>query len=428
MKKLMMVLLIANAATLASMQGQDVDWKSLKKAAEERRAMHARSSVDVDGDIAMQIAAPNPAGLAAGMAAGAADISMGDVAGVAAPTPAHVERQKSSPAEQIFNSDLAVGVARYFSRPADLRHLAQAFPDRAESLKKLFDEKRAEVAALVERYGDRVLFGPWGHEVDAALWRSALEDVELVQILLEHGASMNARRHGDRLERTPLLVAAGNGLVARIQAFLDALPNDEARLSLLRQAGEYPSTAVHEAAGSGHLEAVRVLLNYLPTAEARRRLIEERVSGTRTALYLAAEGGNVEVVRELLKYLLTPEARLAAMKHGHGDWSALHRAARWGNRQMACALLDCLPDEMRVELILQPDRQALQTALHIAAPFGMIEVVRELLNYLPTAELRLALIEQRDSFGRTVLDMQLGPRTTQLLQGYLDRAGAHSAE
>ena len=177
-------------------------------------------------------------------------------------------------------------------------------------------------------------------------------DMEIVRLLLDHGADMNAQRgaalqqailhhdmevvklllgHGGK---TPLQLAADH--VELIKLLLENGADVNAK-------GEYDETALHWAASGGHLNVVRLLLQNGADVNA------EGYDGT--ALQQAASGGHLEVVILLLD-------NGADVKADHGTRAALQQAASSGCK----AALKLLQHEADVDATGGKDGTSLQRA------------------------------------------------------------------
>jgi ankyrin repeat protein len=117
-------------------------------------------------------------------------------------------------------------------------------------------------------------------------------DVELAQVLLEHGAEIQAR---DRRGRTPILLASQSRHVELAQVLLEHGAETEARDIDGR-------TPILIASDKGHVVLVQLLLKHGAETEARDN------DGC-TLILLASDHGHVELVQLLLKHGAEIEAR-----------------------------------------------------------------------------------------------------------------------
>jgi len=213
------------------------------------------------------------------------------------------------------------------------------------------------------------------HSFDDAL---AKDDREAIRVYLESGAQVDDR---DENSETLLHKAASRGcigiteLLLEREAFVDAVSYHRPR---------YGMTPLHLAAQNGHCRVVEALLH-----GGARTDMDDR--NRKRALDLAAENGHQNVVRVIkrLRYILPPlhtaiEKRQKDVVKGllesgckvngvYRGETALHRAARYGPRDVAEWLLD---RGARVDAL---GRDA-ATPLHRAANFGRRDVVELLLE------------------------------------------------
>jgi hypothetical protein len=182
----------------------------------------------------------------------------------------------------------------------------------------------------------------------------------LVQRLLESHVNISRVHSG----WTALHTAAGGGYLEVVKILLDAGANVNAAAA----AGREGRTALQAAAGGGHLEVVRMLLD----AGAHVNAAAERREG-RTALQAAAGGGHLEVVR----MLLDAGANVNATAAGYGDQTALQAAATRGRLEVVRMLLDA---GANVNATAAAAGREGRTALQAAAGGGHLEVVRMLLD------------------------------------------------
>jgi ankyrin repeat protein len=128
----------------------------------------------------------------------------------------------------------------------------------------------------------------FGTAIDAGLYGTALQaaskggHLEIVQLLLNHGADVNIRR-GD--SGTALQAASAIGYLEIVQLLLNHGADDNIQ-------GEYYGTALQAASARGHLEIVQLLLNHGADINIQGR-------GYGTALQAASVEGHLEIVRLL---------------------------------------------------------------------------------------------------------------------------------
>jgi ankyrin repeat protein len=147
---------------------------------------------------------------------------------------------------------------------------------------------------------------------------------------------------------------------------------------------EEKRTPLYLAAKNGLLEPVRLLLERGAKVDAR---FEDEWT-SETPLHVAARAGHREIVELLLKH----HAEVDALNRQ--DTTALHIAAAGGQREVAAALLDGGADLHGRGWLLK------STPLHVAAEHGSVAVVELLLE-------RGAAIDDRRQDGRTPLHRAL---------------------
>jgi ankyrin len=245
---------------------------------------------------------------------------------------------------------------------------------------------------------------------------AAAGHVEVVRILLDRGAKIDAR---DEDDRTPLLAAVGSGHV------------ELARLLLARKANPEPVAGESSplVAASNNLELTKLLLEHRPTQESLDAALKSAANGNvpvaqllmkhgaKADVYTACTLGLKERVAELIKEQpglingvqfdyprLRPLEIAAGAGHvevvellldrgaeiqNKGQWSPLEFAATEGHARVVKLLLDRGAD---VDL-----RDSMgSTPLHAAAGAGHLAVVKLLLE-------QRADVSVRDVYGKTPL-------------------------
>jgi ankyrin repeat protein len=190
--------------------------------------------------------------------------------------------------------------------------------------------------------------------------------VDIVLLLLEHGANVNTAQKGGVLA---LYTAALNGHERVVKVLLDEGAEKEAKT-------EMGFTALLIAAEKGHEKVVKILLDEGAEKEASE-------NNGFTALLVAAEKGHEKVVKVLLDEGAEKEAKT---KMGS---TALLVAAGYGHERVVKVLLD-EGAEKEAKTTLG------ETALHIAALKGHETIVKVLLGSGANKEVR-------DIVGRTAL-------------------------
>ncbi|CAH3161140.1 unnamed protein product [Porites evermanni] len=192
-------------------------------------------------------------------------------------------------------------------------------------------------------------------------------DEEVVEFLIERGASLEMR---DDQDRTPFHYAAEGGkvrnLLRLIEHGVDVLQKDE-----------HGYSALHLAASNGHTNSVRLLIEHGADVNEFTSSLDEPGY---TPLMLAAEKGNLQTVQVLLQNAGDPH------RGNEMAWLPLHFAAKGDHTEM-------------VKFLLEHDGNVLaatacgKTVLHLATRLDLVMI----LVY------RGANIQAKDILGRTPL-------------------------
>ena len=186
-------------------------------------------------------------------------------------------------------------------------------------------------------------------------WAARKGHTEVVKVLTENNADINARRPTDGV--SALYVAAQNGYDDIVKLLLENSADVNARRHT------DGATALHIASWNGNGEIVRMLLGRDAEVDARCS-----VTGA-TALHNAAKNGHSEIVQMLLQN----HADVNASTRTDGS-TALHAAAWNGHVEMVKLLLDNAAD---VNAKTRQDA----TAQQMAAQNGHTEVVQLLSSH-----------------------------------------------
>ncbi len=169
---------------------------------------------------------------------------------------------------------------------------------------------------------------------------------EIVKILIEKGANVNAK---DNFERTAFHLASERGHLEIVQCLLVKGADVNAKVYWKR-------TALHLASETGHLKTVQCLIDNGADVSAKDKL---EIS----ALHLASEKGHLEIVQ----YLNAKGADINAKDED--KQTALHLASREGHLKN----VQCLIEKGANVNAKDEDNQ---TALHFASERGHLEIVQ----------------------------------------------------
>ncbi|XP_058212021.1 uncharacterized protein LOC131324182 [Rhododendron vialii] len=242
---------------------------------------------------------------------------------------------------------------------------------------------------------------------------------QCVAAILEVCPSLLLRRVNNRGE-TPLHMAAREGNPEIVEVLIESAKKMEQELEsclggeakkMLRATNVDGDTALHMAVRNchmekdKHLEMVRLLTREEPEFQHPTNNAKE------TPLYLAAERGSEDIVVTLLEICTSPTyggpggrtaLHAAALKdHFTGrltkallewkkdpinqadeyGWTPLHYAAC--NESGKGSVKELLEMDISVAFITTTNKDGLETALHISAAHGHVDVMKELLSYNP---------------------------------------------
>ncbi|XP_078360679.1 uncharacterized protein LOC144645086 isoform X3 [Oculina patagonica] len=184
--------------------------------------------------------------------------------------------------------------------------------------------------------------------------------VNLVQILLEHGANLTFTTY--QKKETPLHWCARSGNHKIVEAFFtsDVIP-EYVKLTTINKTSESGASPLMIASQCGMLEVVRTLLRF----NARVDVFDE-VGGT--ALHYAASRGHVDVARELLNHKAYVNGRTKI------GLTPLHIAAEKGHPEFVRVIVT------KYNAIIDPLTVDKKSPLHLAAEMGRTEVCKVLLD------------------------------------------------
>ncbi|KAH7850881.1 hypothetical protein Vadar_004153 [Vaccinium darrowii] len=217
---------------------------------------------------------------------------------------------------------------------------------------------------------------------------------------------------------TPLHLAAREGYADIVKALIVCAKKREQEVEsnlggeakkMLRATNVDKDTALHMAARNCHLEREKYLKVIKLLAEEDPKFKHPGNNADETPLYLAAEQGSMDIVVMLLETCTSPTysgpgGRTALHAAALNDltvrsikrllewkkdiinevdmygWTPLHCAARNGNEEGIKLLLETSES---LVYISTPNKDCLETALHIATAHGHVGVMEELLSHNP---------------------------------------------
>ena len=167
-------------------------------------------------------------------------LAIGSFTGAAAAGPLHDAVRKGDVAavDQIIADGADIEETDYFVGPA----LLVAVSGRDAAIAAHLIEQGADVEAVGERQRARALH-----------LAAELADIDLIEVLLTHGADVDAR---DADGRTPLIIASEWGATGAAARLLEHGAAVDSKDQLRQQ------TALHRAAENGHVEVVQKLLDH----------------------------------------------------------------------------------------------------------------------------------------------------------------------
>jgi ankyrin len=239
-------------------------------------------------------------------------------------------------------------------------HLASYFGN-VEIVRLLLDHG-ADLEAVWGNMGDKPL-----HQVSYGKYRSQEDGIRVTQLLLDRGADVNTQRND---HQTPLHLSSYYGNVEIVHLLLDHGADLEAIAA--GEGGEKPLHQVSYGEYRSQEDGVRVthlLLDHGADVNTRRE-------DHQTPLHLASYFGNVEIVRLLLDH----GADMEANAEGDMGEKPLHQVSYGKYRsqedgiRVTQLLLDCGAD-------VNTRRNDHQTPLHLASYYGNVEIVRLLLDH-----------------------------------------------
>ncbi|KAK2992661.1 hypothetical protein RJ640_014911 [Escallonia rubra] len=196
-------------------------------------------------------------------------------------------------------------------------------------------------------------------------------NTECANEILRYSPSLSCRVNIQ--DDTPLHIAARNGCSGIVEALVKCTTIDEewvgAGKEMLRMLNKENDTPLHEAVRNCRFDAVKLLVEEDPDFSCPANKAEE------TPLYLASEKGYDKLVSLILETCTEPAYNGPDDLHG---WTPLHFAARFGYASIVNQLL-----EADKSLGYIADNDDKNTALHIAAGHGHIDVMREFFEHCP---------------------------------------------
>ena len=245
---------------------------------------------------------------------------------------------------------------------------------------------KLEIVRLLLDHGAHVNADKCGlkalHQVSSGLYESREDGVRVAELLLAHGTEVDTRSNLNHW--TPLHVASQHGKIEIVRLLLDrgATVNAEAKH------GEKPLHFVLYRKHNSQEEGVRIAQLLLE----RGADVNTRRNDHLTPLHLATEFGNLEIVRLLLDYGADPEANA----EGSMGEKPLHKVSygKYGSREDNGVSVAKLLLEHGADVNTRRDDR--RTPLHFASLFGNFEIVQLFIDHR-------AEVDPMDDLGNTPL-------------------------
>jgi ankyrin repeat protein len=242
---------------------------------------------------------------------------------------------------------------------------------------RLLLDHGADLEAATDNMGEKPL-----HKVSYGKYRSPEDGVRVAQLLLDHGADVSTRRKD---HWTPLHTASYYGNIEILHLLLDHGADPEAIAE--GDMGEKPLHKVSYSKYRSQEDGVRVAQLLLDSGAD----VNTRRKDDQTPLHRASYFGNVEIVRLLLDHGADPEANA----EGNKGLKPLHLVSYGKYRSQA--------DGVRVAQLLldrgakvNARRNDRRTPLNLASYFGNVEIVQLLIDHG-------AEVNAVDDFGKSPL-------------------------
>ena len=220
------------------------------------------------------------------------------------------------------------------------------------------------------------------HKVSYGKYRSQEDGVRVEELLLEHGADVNTRRND---YCTPLHAASYSGNVEIVRLLLDHGADPEANAE-----GDMGSKPLHNVSCGDYRsqeDGERVTLLLLE----RGADVNTRRNDHWTPLHIASHLGNIEIVRLLLDHGADPEANA----EGYMGSKPLHNVShgKYISPEDGARVVQLLLEH---GVDVNTRRNDRWTPLHIASHFGRLEIVQVLIDHS-------ADVDSVDDFDKTPL-------------------------
>ena len=298
-------------------------------------------------------------------------------------------------------TDLVQSLIALIDRGADLNALCTDYNETSDEVLwtplhlAVHDEQPDVVNLLLERGADMEILSSRGQT--ALYMASSLGSAEVVRLLIDHGADVNAEcadyEDGKEVQWTPLHAAAYKDHPDIALLLLEHGANTEIRSS-------QNQTALYVASSRGLAEVVRLLINRGANVDAKCDGWEEFGYVMWTPLDVASYHGRQEIARVLLEHGADVNYQ------DNWGWNPLHYVSRHGFDDIARLLLDngADPNSSNNEGV---------TALHVASFLGEDRIVKLLLDHD-------AYVDPRSKNGWTPLDFAVEWRQPGVLSLLLD--------
>ena len=220
---------------------------------------------------------------------------------------------------------------------------------------------------------------------------SSYGHLHIVRYLIDQIEDINPAADEFLVGETPYYHAAGGGYLDIVELYLERLPMHEINSGLISTNPVYQGrTPLHAAAQNGHLDIVKAISKDLTNLSPKNAL------GT-TPLILAVQNGHLAIVKYFVENLkdINP-----AGGEFYKNKTPFYEAAEFNKLDIIKYYLEKLPEKNKNPSINSSDIEFQgRTALHAAAEFGHLEIVKAITEY------NLTDINPGDAHGYTPLHL-----------------------